>query len=211
MSCFAHSLQLVVNKYNEVGSFARLLTSMHALVKKVNKSSKATEKLILLCGKKVIGNCPTWWSSTFLMIERLLAIKGPLSAVLEEQGWDNLATSEWKTIGYIRDLLKPFAQYTSLVSGEDYTTISCVIPIIMELNLHLEEMKKIPEVSGAANMLLVELKYRFTDPGDAEHDPIFLASAMVDPRFRVLLNPTQQDSAKSELLKYLIKVPERPF
>ena len=131
------------------------------------------------------------------MIERLLAIKGPL---LEEQGWDNLATSEWKTIGYIRDLLKPFAQYT------DYTTISCVIPIIMELNIHLEEMKKIPEVSWAANTLLVELRHRFrkfTAPGDAEHDPTFLASAMVDPRFRVLLNPTQQDSAKSELLTYL--------
>lgn len=131
MSCFAHSLQLVINKYNDVGSYTRLLTTTHKLVKKVNKSSKATEKLILLCGKKVIGNCPTRWSSSFLMIERLLDIKGALSSVLEEQGWDNLATSEWKILGHIRDMLKSLSQYTSLVSGEDYTTISSVIPIIM--------------------------------------------------------------------------------
>jgi len=49
-------------------------------------------------------------------------------------------------LGNIHDLLQPFAQYTSLVSGEDYTTIS-ILPIIMELTLHLEEMKQIPELS----------------------------------------------------------------
>ena len=87
------------------------------------------------------------------MIERLLAIRGQLSDVLEQLGWDNLATSEWKVLSCIHDLLKPFAMYTSLVSGEEYTTISSVIPIIMELNLHIEEMKKVPKVCEAAKTL----------------------------------------------------------
>ena len=30
-----------------------------------------------------------------------------------------------------------FAMFTSLVSGKDYTTISAVLPAIMDLNLHL--------------------------------------------------------------------------
>ena len=34
ISCFAHSLQLVVHKYNEVGSFGRVLTNAHALVRR---------------------------------------------------------------------------------------------------------------------------------------------------------------------------------
>lgn len=136
------------------------------------------------------------------MIERLLAIRGQLSDVLEQLGWDNLATSEWKVLSYIHDLLKPFAMYTSLVSGEEYTTISSVIPIIMELNLHLKEMKKVPEVCEAAKTLLGELK-QFTDPINSDHDPIFLVCALVDPRYKVLLNPTQKESAKCELLKYL--------
>jgi len=42
-------------------------------------------------------------------------------------------------------LQKDDRQKASLVSGEEYTTISSVIPIVMKINLHLEEMKKLPE------------------------------------------------------------------
>ena len=86
VSCFAHTLQLVVHKFNEVKSLARVLRNAHALIKKFNKSSRATEKLIALCGKKLISDCPTRWSSTFLMLERLLAVRGSLSTILEELG-----------------------------------------------------------------------------------------------------------------------------
>ena len=62
-------------------------------MRRVNKSSKAIEMLISLSSKKLVSDCPMRWSSTFLMIERLLAIRGQLSDVLEQLGWDNLATS----------------------------------------------------------------------------------------------------------------------
>ena len=58
----------------------------------------------------------------------------------EEQGWDDLAASEWKMLQNIVNLLKPFARLSSLLSGDEYTTISCVIPAIMDLNIHLEEV-----------------------------------------------------------------------
>ena len=38
----------------------------------------------------------------------------------------------------------------SLVQGEEYTTISTVIPSVMDLNLHLDEMSRNSEVSAAA-------------------------------------------------------------
>ncbi len=53
------------------------------------------------------------WSSTFLVVERLLLVKAHLSSVLEELEWDNLATSEWKCLEIIKRLLQPFAQFTS--------------------------------------------------------------------------------------------------
>ena len=65
LSCFARTLQLVVHKFNEVKSLKKVLASAHALVKKVNKSSKATERLVSLCGKQLISDCPMQWSSTF--------------------------------------------------------------------------------------------------------------------------------------------------
>ena len=43
------------------------------------------------------------------MVQRLLEVKVPLSKVLESLEWDNLATSEWKTLESVQQLLKPFA------------------------------------------------------------------------------------------------------
>ena len=140
LSCFAHTLQLVVLKFSEDESLKRILKRAFSLVKKVNKS-KATEKLLLLCRKKLVGNCPTRWSSTYLLIDHLLEVRTPLTQFLDVQ-LDNFMTSEWRTLKSLQPLLKPFAQYTSLVSGEGYITISSVIPIVTEINLYLEEMKR---------------------------------------------------------------------
>ena len=118
------------------------------------------------------------------MIKRLLDVRMPLTSVLEELEWDNLAISDWKVLENIQKLTNPFTLYTSVSSGEDYTTISSVIPIIMELNLHLDELKKVPEMTEVSNVLQSELKRRFrrcTDPDDPNHDPLFLMATMLDP------------------------------
>ena len=224
LSCFSHLLQLVVRRFDEVKSYQSVLRKVRALVKQVNMSTKATERLISLCRKKLVRDCPTWWSSTFLVIERLLQVKSSLTTVLQGLEWDNLATSDWKHLENLHSLLKAFAQYTSLVSGEEYTTLSSIIPVVTELSLHLEEvcsafydyvtvcdlvhmplqMKKIPDISEAASVLLMNLKHRFrkfTDPSDTCHSPLYLAATCLDPRYKLLLNPTQLISAKKEILK----------
>ena len=57
---------------------------VYALVNKVNKSSTVTGILMSLCGKKLVSNVPTRWSSIFLMLDRLIDVKGPLSTALEQ-------------------------------------------------------------------------------------------------------------------------------
>ena len=73
-----------------------------------------------------------------------------MSSTLERLEWDNLAHSEWRHLESIHKLLKPFAQYTAL---EEYTTLSSVIPILMELQLHLRDMALIPEIAAVATTL----------------------------------------------------------
>jgi len=67
-----------------------------------------------------------------------------------------------------------------LIQGEDYTTISAVIPTIMDLNLHLEEFSEHVEVGVAAKALQRELKRRFkkfTDPSDCFfRTPVFVGN-----------------------------------
>ena len=109
-----------------------------------------------------------------------------------------------KILENIQTLLQLLAQYTSLISGEEYMTLSAVVPAILELNLHLEQMKKVAGMVEPATTLLTELKCRFrkfTDPTSLDHDPLFLAATALDPRYRVLFNPSQKESARKELLK----------
>ena len=114
------------------------------------------------------------WSSSYLVLERFFEFKNALTIVLDERGWDNLAHSEWRLIEIVCKLLKPFAVYTSLISAEEYTTISSALPIFMEINLHLEDMKKLLKVQEISCLLQSELKRRFrkcTDPGDEYYEP----------------------------------------
>ena len=48
ISCFSHTLQLVVSKFDEVNGFKELLKHAHSIIRKVNSSTKATERLINL-------------------------------------------------------------------------------------------------------------------------------------------------------------------
>ena len=176
VSCFAHTLQLVVQKFDEITEFKSVVKRAHRLVRKFNTSAKATEKLIAKCGKKLVRDYPTRWSSSYLLIERLLGVRSALTEVLQELEWDDMLTSEWKMLEAIRNFLHPFALFTSLIQGEEYTTISTVIPSVMDLNLHLDEMSHNSEVGAAATKLQSELKKRFrryTDPNDSYFEHIF--------------------------------------
>ena len=90
-------------------------------------------------------------------------------STLERLEWDNVAHSEWWYLKSRHKLFKPFAQYTALISGEEYTTLSSVLPILMELQLHLRDMALISEITVVATILLSELNRHFkkyTDPDD---------------------------------------------
>ena len=79
-------------------SLKKVIKKAQALVSKCNKSVKVTEKLIELSGKKLVSNCPTRWSSSYLLIKRLLCLKSFLADILAELDWDNLQNSDYKTL-----------------------------------------------------------------------------------------------------------------
>ena len=56
--CFVHTLQLDVKVLKRHQQIARVNSAL-AIVEKVNKSCRATERLIQLAGKKLVINWPT--------------------------------------------------------------------------------------------------------------------------------------------------------
>ena len=107
VSCFTHTLQLVVHMHDASPHIKSTISKAHKLVSKMNKSTKATEKLIKKSGKKLVNTCPTRWSSTFLMISRLLEVKVSLNSLCEELGRnaETLTNLQWRTLEMTEKLL----------------------------------------------------------------------------------------------------------
>ena len=83
-------------KFATFPSVKKVLVKVHCLAAKLNKSCRATERLIQLAGKTLIADCPTRWSSTFLVVCQLLELRDHISAVCTELNWNSLQNSEWK-------------------------------------------------------------------------------------------------------------------
>ena len=158
LSCFSHTLQLVMAEFDNnerLQSLKKVIKKAQALVSKCNKSVKVTEKLIELSGKRSFLS-PFWHVRT--------EFKG------------SFANEEF---------------------GEDMSTISMVIPIIMELDMHLDEMKNRPGLSVACTVLKDALHKRFDKvlkPGvsDVVNSPdtfekVYVATTFLDQRYRDLL------------------------
>ena len=80
------------------------------------------------------------------MIAQLLKVQPALTRVLQDRGY--LQNSEWKQLESVHDILKPFSCCTQLVSRENFTTISPVVPVLMELLYHLEEVRSLFTISS---------------------------------------------------------------
>ena len=211
LSCYAHTIQLVVTSFNKDPYVRSLVTEVYRVVKKVNSSAVATGKLLRLCNKKLLSHCPTRWSSTFLVLQRLLEVKEPLIQVLQEMEWDcTITVSKWKVLSSMMDLLHPFAESTNLLSGEKYATIGSVVVDIMDISLHLDTFVKSKDTPKqlipVANVMKAELNRRFgkyTDPTAVDCDPTYLMALLLNPAEAILLNEEQIKCASKELKRYM--------
>ena len=208
LSCYAHTIQLVVTSFNKDPYVRSLVTEVYRVVKKVKSSTVATGKLLRLCNKKLLSHCPTRWSSTFLVLQHLLEVKEPLIQVLQEMEWS--CTIDWVVLTSVVHLLCHFALSTTLLSGDKYATLSSVVVDIINTTAHLnkfiEDENTPKELIPVANIMKEELNRRFgkyTDPKAADCDPIYLMALLLNPAEAILLNEDQLKCASKELIQYM--------
>ena len=206
LSCFSHTLQLVVAAFNKDKACRNLLAKAYQIVKQVSMSGKVTEALIAKAGKKLVSNSVTRWSSAYLVVSCLLEVKDDLMIILVQHSLTLLQPNEWTKLEHIKTLLSKFADYTNVAGGERYPTLSLVIPAYKDLALHLESMEKVPFLTNVAKILLKELHRRFaklTDPDHPDHDPVYMVATLFDLRYKLSFNESQIAHAKKECLKLL--------
>uniref|UniRef100_A0A1A8HVJ2 HAT C-terminal dimerisation domain-containing protein n=2 Tax=Nothobranchius kuhntae TaxID=321403 RepID=A0A1A8HVJ2_NOTKU len=95
----------------------------------------------------LIQDVSTRWNSTYHMISRLLEQRWPVTATLSDphvtkssKQYLDLKPEQWSLLGELSTALEPFDAATEYMSGEKYTTISSVPPLIKGLVKSVENM-----------------------------------------------------------------------
>jgi len=133
---------------------------------------------------KVKQDVSTRWNSSLTMIERLLTIKIPLTASMSSlpRAPNCLNASEWEVISDCIKILKPFENITSELSGENYPTLSLVIPLIRGLQYMLKNLRTETTIGNEFKNKLIDVVGRRL--GNLEKNKIVAKSTFLDPRLK---------------------------
>lgn len=189
--CVAHTLNLSINEaINNNLDINQILKKCRTIVGHFKHSSFANGKLkefqlqMNLPILKVKQDVVTRWNSSLIMIERLLNIKSPLSATMSSlpRAPNCLNASEWEIILDCINILKPFEIMTAELSGENYITISTIIPLIRGLQHMLRNIKIETTIGEAFKNTLMDVINRRL--GNLEKNKIVAKATFLDPRFK---------------------------
>ncbi|XP_022910339.2 E3 SUMO-protein ligase ZBED1-like [Onthophagus taurus] len=207
ITCYAHNLQLVLNKVLDADYIKPLIVKCSSIVSHFKHSYIASTALntkqeqLGLQKHKLIQAVRTRWNSTYYMLKRLVEQGEAILSVLSDRtitsriqaGHLMLEEEEWITMEYCIAMLEPFELVTTLLSSESQPTISIVVPILKSLAENFISKTKEDEpklLQNLQRLLQNEFQSRFenilsnvsvTAGGKIG---IFDLSTFLDPRFK---------------------------
>ena len=211
LSCFIHTLLLCLKKFDARKLFENLITKLKSLVQKFSSSQVLTGELLKLCGLKLVSFSNTRWNTVFLVVQRLVLVKDAVITVLTDSGKlkYNLSSSEWNLMTEVKDFLAPFNKYTDMCSNEGSRPISEVIMIIKELKEHLKRFGRTRNFITVSNEVLQDIEKRFGhffhESDERPLEGVYLASTLLDPRYRIGLTATEIEKATVYILTSISK------
>uniref|UniRef100_H2YK66 HAT C-terminal dimerisation domain-containing protein n=1 Tax=Ciona savignyi TaxID=51511 RepID=H2YK66_CIOSA len=149
--CAAHTLQLCIHDCIKQENIKRALGAARHLVQYFRQSPKAMNALKLKyaqtrtendpLGVELVMDCLTRWNSSYEMLLRLVKYQLILRIVLRDETVTprnkashlELRESNWILIQHLVELLEPLKAATAFLEGDQYVSISSVIPVIKGL------------------------------------------------------------------------------
>ncbi|XP_037552908.1 serine/threonine-protein kinase Chk2-like [Nematolebias whitei] len=201
LSCFAHSLQLVVNDgMKEVKAISHTIAKTSRFTTLLHSSSQFKDKFEATFGTNRTSPAAntTRWNSIFKQVQAFTALDHKALNEMCSKDHEELVFSarEWNHLKELSAVLAPFSEVTDLTEGEKSVTISMVVPTVLDLNTHLLKMEDTRmQCQSLVRALQQSLVKRFSgiflktsmakDSGREEpfnHNVYFLAT-MLDPQF----------------------------
>lgn len=199
-TCFAHSLQLCVNKGLEENEIKQILITASSIVSHFKHSTVAikalqvAQKKLKMPEKKLIQSVKTRWNSIYAMVERLIESRQCVSIVLNDRNTTTRTTaislelgeSKWELLEQLVKVLKPFDLVTKVLSSATTPTISIVHPILKSIAQHYltPNESDLHKIKILKETLSQEFKVRFFS--QMHNDSIFLLNiaSLLDPRYK---------------------------
>jgi len=207
--CGAHVLNLIVKeglKLIDVG-----IIKIKELVKYVTgsegrklKFGEIVSGLGISSSRGLWLDCPTRWNSTYKMLVRALPYRGAFSSM----GWmertnysfpDLPTDEEWYRIEKICNLLQPFDEITTLISGRKYPTANLYLKNVWRIELLLSSYADCED--PFLKSMAMKMKEKFKDYWNS-YSMILSFAAILDPRYKfqfVKYCFSQLDSETAEL------------
>ncbi|XP_026475573.1 zinc finger BED domain-containing protein 4-like [Ctenocephalides felis] len=166
-------------KYSRILNSDYVLPSRKVLTRMLLEVKQMNLDVITL-----LQDIPTRWNFTFYMLEKLLRVKVALCAALPliDSPPPNLSFAEKAILEDCVKILQPLEIVTKTLSGEFYSTLSSVIPIIQGVKNSIN--KRTPTTNTGKNLLqnlLRNISQRF---GYLENDEITAKATILDPRYK---------------------------
>ena len=207
LHCFAHTLNLAVKAGLCIERIHRVVSRCSRLVAFFRRSSNAAYKL--LHKQKTLG-CPTHelvqdvatrWNLTFDMLKHVYEQQAPICAALVGENRMELLSrdDDFTVVASLLEVLKPFKHITEVMSGEKYTTVSSIKPLLHHLlNVALDiEAKDSAAMKAMTQAMTANLGERYSSP---QSDELLGIACFLDPRFK----PCPLKATASEVLSTLL-------
>ncbi|KYM94576.1 Zinc finger BED domain-containing protein 4, partial [Cyphomyrmex costatus] len=195
--CAAHTLQLTVDDaLKRAKPISQLISKARNLAKKLR-----TQTFIYLIRKqnfkKPTLDCPTRWCSTIDMLENLLLFQDYCEelSVTKFQNFVTLKDDEWLKIKKICTALRPSKICTKRLQ-EEQLTLSEFFGLWFKTKVTTEALQ-----TSFSKLIVEQMIYR-----EENYNDILLSAVYMDPRYKVLLDNTQIQRAKTHLKRLWIKI-----
>jgi len=203
LSCFAHSLQLVIGDgLKEAKCISLAIAKASKLISLLHSSTtfKNRFKATFGSGKSIPVANVTRWNSTFKQVQAITSLDYKNLAEVCGKEFENVVFTlrDWNQLQELSEILGPFSEATDLTQGEKSVTISMVVPTVLDLNTHLLKMGETRcQCQPLIKALHTTLQRRFSGifvnakmARDSEcearlpfYQDVYFLSAMLDPQF----------------------------
>jgi len=197
--CGAHTIALVVNA--GLKKFQPIIDKVRTFVVEIRRSPKKEQELVILAEKlqvkyrKLIRDVRTRWNSTYSMLESFLTNKLIITSTISLH--DNfikldLTENEWKEIGHFCNFLKPFFDFTELMSGSNYPTLGTLLLLLDHLSDHITTTIYKTKISWIKE-IAQEMNNKFISVLDNLYNPSAYLALILDPRYKAEILPDNID------------------